>query len=146
MRTLGQWNLLDACPVPTGKHLHLTLVLVELSVRPTNRLPIVTAVPVASATLKLLLLQTAKHIVALVRLHKTCRNPPWETDGSCVSVSHYGDGARLTYPLIGWTLHLIASGSITQLPCKRTALANVVEPGGLEGCLTSTQKQRWRSP
>lgn len=72
VRTLGQWNLLDACPISTSKHLHLTLVLVELPIRPTNWLPIITAVPVASATLKLLLLQTAKHIVALVCLHKTC--------------------------------------------------------------------------
>lgn len=71
VRTLGQWNLLDACPIPTGKHLHLTQVLVELPIWPTNWLPIITAVPVASAALKLLLLQTAKNIVALVRLHKT---------------------------------------------------------------------------
>jgi len=73
VRTLGQRHLLDACPIPTGKHLHLTLVLVELAVWPTDRLVVVTAVPVASATFKLLLLQTAEHIVALVRLHKTCR-------------------------------------------------------------------------
>lgn len=32
VRTLGQGNLLDACPISTGKHLHLTLVLVELAV------------------------------------------------------------------------------------------------------------------
>jgi len=71
LRTLGQGDLLDACPVPTGKHLHLTLVLVELSVRPTHRLSVVPAVSVASAALKLLLLRAAKHIVALVCLHKT---------------------------------------------------------------------------
>lgn len=73
MRTLGQRNLLDACPVSTGEHLHLTLVLVQLPVRPTNWLPVVTAVPVARAALELLLLQAAKHIVAVVRLHKTYR-------------------------------------------------------------------------
>lgn len=70
VRTLGQWNLLDACPVSTGEHLHLTQVLVELPVRPTNRLPVITTVPVARAALELLLLRTAKHVVALVRLHK----------------------------------------------------------------------------
>lgn len=72
--TLGQWNLLDSCAISAGKDLHLTLVLVELPIWPTNRIPIVTAIPVARAALKPLLLQTAKHIVALVRLHKTCRN------------------------------------------------------------------------
>lgn len=71
VRTLGQWNLLDASPISTGKHLHLTLVLVKLPVRPTNWLPVISTVPVARATLKLLLLQAAKHIVALVCLHKT---------------------------------------------------------------------------
>lgn len=72
--TLGQRNLLDSCAISAGKDLHLTLVLVELPIWPTNRIPIVTAIPVARAALKPLLLQTAKHIVALVRLHKTCRN------------------------------------------------------------------------
>lgn len=73
MRTLGQRNLLDACAISTGEHLHLTQVLVELPVRPTNRLPVITAVPVARAALELLLLRTAKHVVALVRLHKACK-------------------------------------------------------------------------
>lgn len=72
VRTLGQRNLLDARPVPTGEHLHLTLVLVELSVGPAHRFPVVPAVPVASAPFKLLLLQAAKHTVALGRLHETC--------------------------------------------------------------------------
>lgn len=120
VRTLGKRNLLDACPVSTGKHLHLTLVLVELAVWPTNWLPVITAVPVASAALKLLLLQTAKHIVALVRLHKTCRG------NICVFKKLMAVWClwiikertmSLTYPLIGWTFHLIASGPITQLPC-----------------------------
>lgn len=73
VRALGQRNLLDACPISTSKHLHLTLVLVELAVWPTDRLAVVTAVPVAGAPFKLLLLQTAEHIVALVCLHKTCK-------------------------------------------------------------------------
>lgn len=71
---LGQRNLLDLCAISAGKDLHLTLVLVELPIRPTDGIAIVTAVPVARAPLKPLLLQAAKHIVALVGLHKTCSN------------------------------------------------------------------------
>lgn len=62
----------------------------------------------------------------------------------------------LTYPLIGWTFHLIARRSITQLPCKWTALTNIVEPGSLESCTTSTDPhehvhtsthmKQWSSP
>lgn len=62
----------------------------------------------------------------------------------------------LTYPLIGWTFHLIARRSIAQLPCKWTALANIVEPGSLESCTTSTDPhehvhtsthmKQWSSP
>lgn len=71
--TLRQGNLLYTRPVPTGEHLHLTLVAVELSVRSTHRLPLVAAVPIACAALKLLLLKAAEPIVALVCLYKTCR-------------------------------------------------------------------------
>lgn len=71
-RALGHRNLSDACPVSTGEDLHLTLVLVELPIRPAHRLAIVAAVSVAGAALKLLLLQAAEH-VALVWLHETCR-------------------------------------------------------------------------
>ncbi len=73
VRTLGQRNLLDACPVSTGEHFHLALVLVKLPVGPTYWFAVVATVPVTSAALKLLLLQAAKHIVAVVRLRKTCR-------------------------------------------------------------------------
>ena len=104
IRTLGQRNLLDACPISTGVHLHLTLVLVQLPIRPTNWLPVVTTVPVARAALKLLLLQAAKHIVALVRLHKTCRGKIsffYRHSGCGVYVNPLGHSMSLTYPLIG---------------------------------------------
>lgn len=71
--TLRRGNLLYMCPVSTGKNLHLTLVPVELSIRSTNRLPLVAAVPIACAALKLLLLRAAKHVVAPVCLYQTCR-------------------------------------------------------------------------
>lgn len=78
--TLGQRDLLDARAVPTGEHLHLAQVLVELPVRPAHRIPVVAAVPVASAALKLLLLQAAKHAVALVRLCKSCKHTHTHTN------------------------------------------------------------------
>lgn len=101
--TLGQRDLLDARAVPTGEHLHLAQVLVELPVRPAHRIPVVAAVPVASAALKLLLLQAAKHAVALVRLCKSCKHTHtqmYEND-TLLTWTCTWRLLRLTCPLVG---------------------------------------------
>lgn len=141
--TLGQRDLLDARPVPTGKHLHLTQVLVELPVRAAHRIPVVAAVPVARAALKLLLLQAAEHAVALARLCESCKHTRArknKTVAGWILTRRCGCSPRtLTRPLVGRALHFVASGSVAQLPGQRAALADVVESRGLESCGTSTE-------